>query len=44
VKRCRGFHLFPFQITLTQPLLQRLDAFGSVFGFLFINIGASCLK
>lgn len=42
--RLRGFHLFPFQVRLLQPLLRNLDAFGAVLGRFYINIAASCRK
>lgn len=42
--RYRGFHLFPFQIRFLHPMLQLMDKFGETFGYLYINIGASCQK
>ena len=39
-----GFHLFPFQLTAAQPILRRMDRYGSVMGPIYINIGAACRK
>jgi len=42
--RYQGFHLFPFQVRLLQPLLRNLDALGSALGRFYINVAASCRK
>jgi len=42
--RYKGFHLFPFQVSLLHPLLLFLDKFGNTLGRFYINIAASCRK
>jgi len=39
-----GFHLFPFQLKWSQPLLRKLDRLGRLIGPLYINIGVACRK
>jgi len=39
-----GFHLFPFVLTFTQPLLKRLDRFGTVIGPIYVNQGLCAVK
>ncbi len=39
-----GLHLFPFVLPITQPLLRRLDRFGSVFGPVCVNQGICAIK
>ncbi len=44
VARHVGFHCFPFVLTLTHPLLRRLDRFGAVLGPLYVNQGLAAVK
>jgi SAM-dependent methyltransferase len=39
-----GLHLFPFVLPITQPLLRRLDRFGSVCGPVCVNQGICAIK
>lgn len=40
----RGFHLFPFQIRMLQPLLRRMDAYGRALGRFCVNQGILAIK
>ncbi|MCB9853489.1 MAG: class I SAM-dependent methyltransferase [Phycisphaerales bacterium] len=40
----RGFHLFPFQIRMLQPLLRRMDAYGRSLGRFCVNQGILAIK
>jgi SAM-dependent methyltransferase len=40
----RGVHLFPFMLRFTQPLLRRLDRFGSAIGPLYVNQALAGVK
>lgn len=44
VARHVGFHCFPFVLTLTHPLLRRLDRFGAVLGPVYVNQGLAAVK
>jgi 2-polyprenyl-3-methyl-5-hydroxy-6-metoxy-1,4-benzoquinol methylase len=44
VERYRGFHIFPFQISLMHWLLRRADRMGYRIGAVYLNIAAGCKK
>jgi ubiquinone/menaquinone biosynthesis C-methylase UbiE len=44
VARHVGIHCFPFMLTVTHPLLRRLDRFGARLGPAYVNQGLSAVK
>lgn len=40
----RGFHLFPFQLRMLQPLLRRMDTYGRTIGRFCVNQGILAVK
>ena len=39
-----GIHCFPFTLTVTHPLLRRLDRFGAALGPVYVNQALTAVK